>query len=115
MLDSSIVATSLYTIGIEFGELASINWVALAYTLTYLGFSVLFARVSDIVGRRAAFILAFSVFIVFSVACGFAKDLETLIAMRALQGIGGSGGSPLDMFRRRNELTQVLKASIALP
>lgn len=93
MLDSSIVATSLFTIAAEFGDVDSINWVALAYTLTYLSCAVLFARVSDVVGRHAAFAAAYVVFIVFSIACGFAGGMGQLIAFRALQGVGGSGES----------------------
>ena len=33
MLDSTIVATALYTIGVDFNSLTSITWVALAYTV----------------------------------------------------------------------------------
>lgn len=91
MLDTSIVATSLYSIAAEFDELQNIDWVALAYTLTYLSFAVLFARVSDVIGRKAAFLAAFLIFIAFSIGCGFAQNLTQLIACRALQGLGGSG------------------------
>ncbi|KAK4134203.1 MFS general substrate transporter [Trichocladium antarcticum] len=91
MLDSSIVATSMLTIAAEFGDVDSINWVALAYTLTYLSCAVLFARVSDVVGRRAAFAAGYVIFIVFSLACGCSQSMQQLIAFRALQGLGGSG------------------------
>ncbi|KAK3379897.1 major facilitator superfamily transporter [Lasiosphaeria ovina] len=91
MLDTSIVATSLHTIAAEFQDLERINWVPLAYTLTFLSCAVLFARISDVVGRRAAFLSAYIIFIVFSLACGWAKSLDQLVAFRALQGIGGSG------------------------
>lgn len=91
MMDASIVATSLYTIGNYFGGREGINWVALAYTLAFLGCSVLFARVADIVGRRNAFIAAFIIFFSSSLGCGFAPSVTALIACRTLQGIGGSG------------------------
>lgn len=91
MLDSSIVATSLFTIGTEFEALQSVNWVALAYTLSFLGCAVLFARLADIIGRRDAFILSYVTFVAFSIGCGFARNLEQLIALRTLQGMGGSG------------------------
>ncbi|KZL75407.1 major facilitator superfamily transporter [Colletotrichum tofieldiae] len=91
MLDASIVATSLYTIGAEFDSMALINWVALAYTLTYLSCAVLVARVSDVVGRRNAFLASFIIFFAFSLGCGFAQSIEQLVACRALQGLGGSG------------------------
>ncbi|KAF4480150.1 Multidrug resistance 3 [Fusarium agapanthi] len=90
MIDTSIVATSLHSIGVDFEVLEDVNWVALAYTLAYLGCAIVFARISDIVGRRDAFIAAYIIFFVFSLACGFAQSINQLIAFRALQGIGGS-------------------------
>lgn len=73
---------------------------------------MLFARISDIVGRRVAFVAAYSIFIVFSVACGFSQSTPLLIAFRALQGLGGSGRfsfpqPPLSLFF----LTASLKSS----
>ncbi|KAI0482118.1 major facilitator superfamily transporter [Xylariaceae sp. FL0804] len=90
-LDTSIVATSLFSIGRDLGDLQTANWVALAYTLAYLGCAVLTARASDIVGRRDAFAASYVVFIAFSLGCGFARTMRQLIAFRALQGVGGSG------------------------
>ncbi len=98
MLDSSIVATSLFTIGTEFDALASVNWVALAYTLSYLGCAVMFSRMADIVGRRNAFLAAYVIFFGFSLAAGFSTNINQLIAFRALQGVGGSGLYSLTMI-----------------
>ncbi|KAJ8128366.1 hypothetical protein O1611_g5267 [Lasiodiplodia mahajangana] len=89
-LDSSIVATSLFSIGTEFNDIKRVNWVALAYTLSYLGCAVFLARISDVVGRRGAFSISYIIFIAFSIGCGFAQDLQQLIAFRAIQGVGGS-------------------------
>lgn len=91
MIDTSIVATSLYQIARDFDVVVAINWVALAYTLAYLGCSIVFSRISDVIGRREAFMAAYVLFLVFSIACGFAQNLNQLIAFRALQGVGGSG------------------------
>jgi len=91
LMDSTIVATALYTIGVDLKSLSSINWIALAYTLSYLGCAVIFARIADIYGRRNAYIAAFLIFFAFSLGCGFAQSLNQLIACRTLQGIGGSG------------------------
>ncbi|KAI0908905.1 major facilitator superfamily transporter [Ustulina deusta] len=89
-LDSSIVATSLFTIGTEFDCIERVNWVALAYTLSYLGCAVFVARISDVIGRRNAFLISYTIFIAFSLGCGFAQNLQQLIAFRAIQGLGGS-------------------------
>jgi MFS family permease len=91
LLDSSIVATSLYTIGVEFEAAETVNWVALSYTLAYLSCAVTFSRLSDVVGRRNTFLAGQVIFVAFSLACGFSHNLHQLIIFRTLQGIGGSG------------------------
>ncbi|KAK4204928.1 major facilitator superfamily domain-containing protein [Triangularia verruculosa] len=98
MLDASIVATSLFSIATDLNNLEHINWVALAYGLTYLGFAALFARVSDVVGRRAALTVAFGIFTAFSLGCGFSETIEQLIACRAFQGMGGAGLYSISMI-----------------
>ena len=73
------------------------TWVALAYTLAYVGFTVIIAFLADVIGRRNAYITAGILFIAASLGCGFSQSLEALIACRALQGIGGSGLYSLTM------------------
>ena len=97
ILDTSIVATALYTIGVEFNSLNSITWIALSYTLAYLGCAVPFSLFSDVVGRKTAYICAFVIFFAFSLGCGFAQNMQQLVACRALQGIGGSGLNSLSL------------------
>ena len=96
-MDSTIVATSLVAIGTDFNKLRSVTWVALAYTQAYVGFAVLFARLSDVFGRRNAFTAAYVIFMAFSIGCGFATSLDQLVAFRAVQGVGGSGLYSLTM------------------
>lgn len=91
LLDTSIVATAIYTIGVEFDTSENVNWVALAYTTAYLSFAVTMARLSDILGRKRTFLACQLVFFAFSLGCGFSQNLTQLIACRVLQGIGGSG------------------------
>jgi MFS family permease len=90
-LDTSIVATVLYTVGKEFGSETTVTWIATAYTLSYLACCVVFASIGDIIGRQKAYLCAFLIFTSCSLGCGFAHTLGQLIALRALQGIGGSG------------------------
>lgn len=91
LLDSSIVATILYDVGVEFNSLTSVTWVALAYILADVGFAVIFAAIGDVIGRRNGFIAAFCIFFAFSIACGFSQNMTQLVACRTLQGVGGSG------------------------
>ncbi|CCC11083.1 hypothetical protein SMACR_03790 [Sordaria macrospora] len=91
MLDTTIVATSLYEIGTEFDALDTVNWVALAYTLAFVGCAILFAKVSDVVGHRYAFAAAYVLFVAFSIECADAEKLRDLVICRAFQGVGGAG------------------------
>ncbi|UKZ64629.1 uncharacterized protein TrAtP1_005840 [Trichoderma atroviride] len=90
-MDSSVLAASLYRIGVDFQEHSLINWVVLAYTLGYIGFIVSSTALSDVIGQRYALLFSYSLFLTFSAACGFAQDVDQLILFRAFQGVGGSG------------------------
>ncbi|RDL40000.1 Uncharacterized protein BP5553_04340 [Venustampulla echinocandica] len=91
LLDTTVVATMLTAISEDFGGFRDAPWIILAYTLSYVGFAVALARVSDVVGRKAVVCVSFFIFLVASLACGFATSLEQLIGFRAVQGIGGAG------------------------
>lgn len=91
LLDTTIVATAIFTIGEDLGCLQSVTWVALSYTLSYVGCTVIFARLGDIFGRRNAYLAAGIIFLACSIGCGFCRSLWQLIVLRALQGVGGSG------------------------
>ena len=56
-----------------------------------LGFAIIFTRLSDGIGREAAVVIAYVFFAAFSLGGGLAQTLNQLIALRVLQGVGGSG------------------------
>ncbi|ETS77655.1 hypothetical protein PFICI_09717 [Pestalotiopsis fici W106-1] len=91
ILDASIVSTSLVTISVNLSDFVNSPWVALSYLLAYMGFAVLFAKLSDIFGRKEMLITAWTLFTGFSLGCGLAPNMPSLIVFRAFQGIGGSG------------------------
>lgn len=91
LLDTTIVATTLYTIGTEFHAPVTVNWIVLSYLLAYLGCATISATISNVVGRRNTYLGAFIIFLAFSIGCGFSQSIEALIACRTAQGIGGSG------------------------
>lgn len=51
-------------------------------------------RIADVYGRRAGLIAALVTFGLFSVATGYARDFETLFAMRLLTGVGLGAALP---------------------
>lgn len=58
----------------------------------YSGFLVIYAKFSDIFGRKTLFLLALGIFTIFSILCGAAANgIIELIIFRAFQGMGASG------------------------
>ncbi|HEY3737252.1 MAG TPA: MDR family MFS transporter [Jatrophihabitans sp.] len=90
-LDSTIMATALPTIVGDLGGAAHMTWVVTAYMLTSTIATVLAGKFGDQFGRKTIFILAIVVFVLASALAGFAQNMTWLIAMRAVQGIGGGG------------------------
>ena len=61
-----------------------------AYTLTLAGFLLAAGALGDRYGRRRVFVIGVVWFAVASLLCGIAPDAPSLIAARALQGVGGA-------------------------
>lgn len=90
-LDSTIVATALPTIVGDLGGTEHVTWVVTAYMLTQTIATVLAGKFGDLYGRKSMFLLSIVVFTIASALCGLAESMTWLIAMRALQGVGGGG------------------------
>ncbi|MGW5688970.1 MDR family MFS transporter [Nonomuraea sp. NPDC003754] len=90
-LDQTIVATALPAIAHDLGSLSASAWVVSAYLLTTTATAPLYGKLGDMYGRRRMALIAMSVFIVSSILAGLAPDMGTLIALRAVQGLGGGG------------------------
>ncbi|KAI0341537.1 MFS general substrate transporter [Trametopsis cervina] len=90
-MDGTIIASSYATIGSELKQLHNTSWIATGYMLTLTSFQPLYGKLSDIFGRRACLIFAYSVFALGCLLCGLARNMVELIAARALAGIGGGG------------------------
>ncbi|WP_017600529.1 MDR family MFS transporter [Nocardiopsis lucentensis] len=91
MLTNSIIGTALPTIMGELGGQDRLAWVATAALLTMTASTPVWGKLSDVWGRKLLFQIALGVFIVASLAAGMAQDVNSLIAARALQGLGVGG------------------------
>src|SRR5918992_4349901 len=91
VLDVTIVAIALPAMGAEL-ELSTtvLSWVITAYTLTFGGCLLAAGRLADRVGRRRTFSAGLVLFMLASLACGLAPDGGTLLAARAVQGLGAA-------------------------
>jgi EmrB/QacA subfamily drug resistance transporter len=90
-LDQTIVSTALPTIATELHGLSKLSWVATAYLLTSAITTPIYGKISDLYGRKKIFQTAIIIFLVGSIFCGFAQDMNQLIIARGLQGIGAGG------------------------
>jgi EmrB/QacA subfamily drug resistance transporter len=91
IIDLTIVNVSLPTIGrdLHFSQ-TSLQWVVTAYALTFGGFLLLGGRAADLLGRRRVLVVGLAVFTAASLACALATSEASLIAMRAVQGLGAA-------------------------
>jgi EmrB/QacA subfamily drug resistance transporter len=88
---ASAVNVALPRIGSEFGMNAIIlGWVATSYILAAAIGLVPLGRVADMCGRKRVFCWGVIVFTVGAVASPLSGSATTLIAARALQGLGGA-------------------------
>ncbi|MCJ1358859.1 MAG: hypothetical protein MMC33_008859 [Icmadophila ericetorum] len=90
-LEIFIVSTALVAITDDLHSFGRSSWIVSSYLLTYAGFLIIWAKISDIIGRRFCLQIAWVIFIIFSGACGAAQTTDQLIVFRAFQGVGGSG------------------------
>jgi len=90
-LDATVVNVALPTIGTELGaSVAGLQWILNGYTLTLASLILIGGALGDRFGRRRIFVVGVAWFAAASLLCGLAPSTGTLVAARALQGVGGA-------------------------
>src|SRR3954447_9613462 len=98
VLDNLIVASTLPAIERSLGgSLDSLEWVLDAYILAFGVLMLSAAAVGERYGRRKVFVAGVVLFTVSSAAGALAPNIGTLIAARAVEGIGGAVITPLTL------------------
>jgi EmrB/QacA subfamily drug resistance transporter len=91
ILDVAIVNVALPSIKSDLGfSSTNLQWVISAYAIMFGGILLLGGRLADLLGRRRLFVAGLTVFAVSSLLCGLAWSEGSLIAFRAVQGLGGA-------------------------
>ncbi|MGW0878078.1 MFS transporter [Streptomyces sp. NPDC002671] len=94
VLDANIVTVAMPAIQSDLGFSGpGLAWVVNAYLIAFGGLLLLVGRLGDLVGRKRMFTSGLAVFTAASVLCGTVTEQGTLIAARALQGVGGAMAS----------------------
>lgn len=107
-LDQTIIATSIPTISAALHSASGYVWIGGAYLLANAAAGPIWAKCSDIWGRKPALLGAVGVFAVASIIAALSTSMQMLIAARALQGTAGGGLIPLvsitisDLFSMRS-------------
>jgi len=73
----------------------SVTWVLTSYIIAAAVATPLTGWLADRIGRRELFVLSVATFIMASVLCGMAQNLEQMVFFRILQGIFGAFMAPL--------------------
>ncbi|WP_221584676.1 MFS transporter [Microbacterium sp. G2-8] len=90
-LDHTVVSTSLATIAGELGALEAMSWVVVGYTLAATVLLSILGVLGDALGPRRVFLVCLVLFIVSSLACGFAQGMAQLVGARVVQGMSSAG------------------------
>ncbi|MFE1841666.1 DHA2 family efflux MFS transporter permease subunit [Streptomyces sviceus] len=97
-LDNLVVTTALPSIRDDLGgALHDLEWTVSAYTLTFAVLLMTSAALGDRFGRRRLFLTGLTIFTGASAAAALAPGIDSLIAARAVQGVGAAIMMPLTL------------------
>ena len=97
-LDNLVVTTALPVIRASFqANLAELEWIVNAYTLTFAVLLLTGAALGDRFGRKRLFIIGLVIFTGGSAIAALSSNVTVLIVARAIQGLGGAILTPLSL------------------
>src|SRR5256712_12205539 len=114
ILDVAIVNVALPSIkaDLHFSQ-TNLQWVISAYAILFGGTLLLGGRLADLLGRRRLFVAGLALFAVSSLLCGFAWSEASLIAFRAVQGLGGALLAPAALSLLMTTFTEGRERNLA--
>ena len=98
-IDTYVIVLALPAImadvGIGIDQLQAATPIISGFLLGYVVVMPMLGRLSDVYGRRPLLLLCLAVFAAGSLVTASAHDLGSVVAGRALQGLGGGGLVPI--------------------
>ena len=92
MVSSTVVSTALpLIIGSLNGSQTQYTWVVTATLLTATASTPIWGKLADLFNKKTLVQVAICIFVLGSMASGFAQNAEQIIAARAFQGLGVGG------------------------
>src|SRR6478752_1126467 len=91
-LDLFIVNIAFPAIAKHFGDasVSTLSWVLSAYAIVFAALLVPAGRWADAFGRKRAFLLGLTIFVLASAACALAPSVAFLVGARVVQAAGGA-------------------------
>lgn len=91
-LDATIVNVAFPSIRESFPStsIGELSWVLNAYNIVFAAFLIVCGRLTDLLGRRRAFVAGVVLFTVASALCAAAPSVSFLVAARVLQALGAA-------------------------
>lgn len=120
ILDTTIVSVGLHELGTSLhASVSTIQWISTAYLLAMFVTIPMTGWAQSRIGGKRLWIVALTTFVLGSVLCATAWSASSLIAFRAIQGLGGGVLMPLMttllMQAARGRNLGRLMASVSLP
>ncbi|MBN9128887.1 MAG: MFS transporter [Paenarthrobacter ureafaciens] len=94
-IDATIVATAVPSIVEDIGGFSSFPWLFSAYLLAQAVSVPVYAKLSDVLGRKPIILAGIGLFLLGSILCGLAWSMPALIGFRVLQGLGAGAVQPV--------------------
>jgi EmrB/QacA subfamily drug resistance transporter len=89
------------------------QWIVTAYSLAFGSLLLLFGRVSDVIGRRAMFLIGLVGFAAASALGGASPNFDVLVTARALQGVAGAMLAPAALSLLSTTFTEAKERATA--
>ncbi|WP_046503546.1 MFS transporter [Streptomyces odonnellii] len=106
-LDNTVLNVALPSVQRELhAGVAGLQWTIDAYTLVLASLLMLSGSTADRIGRRRVFKTGLVLFTLGSLLCSLAPNLESLVAFRMVQAVGGSMLNPVAMSIITNTFTE---------
>jgi MFS family permease len=93
-IDSTVLATAVPSIVGELGGFHQFPWLFSAYLLGQAVTTPIYAKLSDVFGRKPILLLGIALFLAGSILCAAAWNMLALIIFRAVQGLGAGAVQP---------------------
>jgi EmrB/QacA subfamily drug resistance transporter len=98
ILSSTVINVAVPTLEQVFrASLTDVQWIATGYLLGLAAVIPVSGWVSDRFGTKRTYLVTLAVFVVTSLLCGFARNVQTEIAFRVIQGLAGGMVMPVGM------------------